>query len=162
MSSSENCSMLSNDTGYSDCCKHQHMMVFQHAESKSAIIQICLQICSLTTPDMVQLRPKFIIIFQYDNQELYFYCDMGEGQSCKIHFQGDELGLSEEVRKLQENNKLLMKLFNGKKFFLSRETPRESLTFILRFGLVWIMCRVLSMRQSYLCITCFHSALNIR
>ena len=42
------------------------------------------------------------------------------------------MGLSEEVRKLQENNKLLMKLFNGKKFFLSRETPRESLTFILR------------------------------
>lgn len=56
---------------------------------------------------------------------------------------GDELGVSEEVRKLQENNKRLMKLFDGMKIFLSREAPRESLTFILRYVRLnfWLVLR---------------------
>ncbi|XP_067928767.1 pescadillo homolog isoform X2 [Watersipora subatra] len=46
-----------------------------------------------------------------------------------------ESGISEEVRKEQQAIKCLVKLFDGKKFYLGRETPRESLTFILRcFG----------------------------
>ncbi|KAF6039615.1 PES1 [Bugula neritina] len=47
----------------------------------------------------------------------------------------EESGISEEIRKEQQSRSRLLKLFCNTKFFLGRETPRESLTFILRnFG----------------------------
>ena len=38
MSSSKICNMLSNATGYPDCSKNLHKVVFQHAESKSDLL----------------------------------------------------------------------------------------------------------------------------
>lgn len=46
--------------------------------------------------------------------------------------QDEESGSSEELIKEQQRVKQLLKLFDNKKFFLGRETPRESLTYILR------------------------------
>ena len=37
MTSSQNCNMLSNATGCSNCSKNMHRGVFQHAESKHAM-----------------------------------------------------------------------------------------------------------------------------
>lgn len=50
-----------------------------------------------------------------------------------LNLQDEESGISEEIRKEQQSRSRLLKLFCNTKFFLGRETPRESLTFILRY-----------------------------
>ena len=44
----------------------------------------------------------------------------------------DEPADIEKARKEAESVKALQSLFNGLKFFVSRECPRESLTFVIR------------------------------
>lgn len=50
----------------------------------------------------------------------------------------EKMEAREKEQKLQE---ALKKLFNGLKFFLNRETPRESLAFVIR----WVALRVFSL-----------------
>ena len=52
---------------------------------------------------------------------------------CLVCFlQPEEQALRDKAKKEQEELEIFKRLFEGCKFFLSRETPRESLTFIIR------------------------------
>ena len=55
------------------------------------------------------------------------------------HFvQGDDPDRIEVAKVEQEKLKKFQNLFGGLKFFLNREVPRETLTFVIRFASVHI------------------------